>query len=489
MISMPFGWRRAILGSMLACASFIGTYDMGYAQPVSGDGASGRMTDGQIVGDLGSYLDKRTAEDTFSGAVLLAKNGTVLFEHAYGYADHAFDVPNRVDTKFNLGSMGKMFTGVAILQLAQAGKLSLDDKLIKDLPDYPNKEVAGKVTLRQLLTHTAGLGDFFGPEFMDSSMARFDTLESLLPLFVNKPLLFEPGTRWAYSNAGFVVLGLVIQHVSGQSYYDYVREHVFGPAGMVNTGNWPADADIPNRAVGYTDMGQPRGAPRKSNIFMLQRGGAAGGGYSTVEDLLHFAEALEGHKLLNAKYTAMAMTGYVATPRPGVKYGFGMEESSVNGVRIVGHGGGGPGIQSILDIYPDQGYVVAIMTNYDDAMSPVDERLRMELTGQPQQQPVALTEDALKPLAGQYAPTIPPGMKVMGTPPPITVTVEQGGLKVDPGMGPAFHFLPQSADEFYDKDSPNLRITFVTEQGGRVTALQTATGFGPVPPLTATKLP
>lgn len=489
MKSFPLCLRRAAVGSLTSCLFIIGAAATGNAQASSVGDAPGRMTDEQIVDDLRSSLDKLSVEDKFSGAVLLAKHDKVLFEHAYGYADHAFDVPNQVDTKFNFGSMGKMFTGVSILQLAQQGKLSLDDKLIKDLPGYPNKDVAEKVTIRQLLTHTAGLGDFFGPEFMDSSMAKFDTLESLLPLFVNKPLLFEPGTKWYYSNAGFIVLGLVIQHVSGESYYDYVREHIFEPAGMTNTGNWPADADVPNRALGYTTMGQPPGAPRKTNIFSLQRGGSAGGGYSTVEDLLRFAEALQGYKLLNKQYTDMEMTGSVAIPIPGAKYGFGMEDSLGNGVRIVGHDGGGPGIQSVLDIYPEQGYVVAIMANYDDAMKPVDGRLRLELTGQQLPHAVDLGPEALKAFAGQYAPILPPGMKMRGSPPPITVTAGQDGLEVDPGIGPTLYFVPLSTDEFFASDSPNLRITFVRDPEGKVVSLKTETGFGPVPPLTATKLP
>jgi hypothetical protein len=179
----------------------------------------------------------------------------------------------------------------------------------------------------------------------------------------------------------------------------------------------------------------------------------------------------------------------VATTRPGVKYGFGMEEQAVNGVRIVGHGGGGPGIQSILDIYPDSGYVVAILTNYDDAMTPVDERLHADLTGEPLPQVVTATASDLKAYAGRYVPVIPAGMQVMGSPPPVIVTPGQGGLDVDPGMGPHFLFVPLADGEFSAKDSPDLRIQFLRDTGGKVTAFKTPTGFGPVPPLTANRLP
>ncbi|MBV8363799.1 MAG: beta-lactamase family protein [Candidatus Eremiobacteraeota bacterium] len=442
-------------------------------------------SDTTVVAGLRSMLTEMSAADTFSGAALLAKRDDLLFEGAYGYADHSMFVKNTIDTKFNIGSMGKMFTGVAILQLAQAGKLSLNDHLIKDLPNYPNRQIASAITIRQLLTHTSGLSDFFGPQFVASNMSRWNSLESLLPLFVKAPLLFAPGTKWQYSNAGFIVLGLVIAHLSGETYYDYVQRHIFDVAGMRDTGNWAADEDIPNRAVGYTTMGVDNGQ-RKSNIFFLQRGGSAGGGYSTVRDLLRFAQALEGQKLLNSYYTKLDLTGQVATGRPGVKYGFGMEERVVNGVRIVGHSGGGPGIQDIVDMYPDSGYVVCILTNLDYAMSRVDDYLRMALTGERAPQTIALSFDAGTAVVGKYAPVLPPnvGMK----PPPIIVTIEGNGVRVDPGIGPAFHFVPVSVTEFVDAEDSSHHITFLKDANRHVTSLKT-TGFGPVPPITATKQP
>lgn len=447
------------------------------------------MTDAAIVRDLRASIEGLVRKDEFSGCVLLARNGRILFEHAYGDADKSLEVPNNVDTKFNLGSMGKMFTGMAVLQLAQSGRLSLDDRLIRDLPDYPNTSVAEEVTIRELLTHTGGLGDFFGPKFFQTSKDRLDTLPSLLPLFVHKPLLFKPGAGWAYSNAGYIVLGLVIEHVSGESYYDYVRQHIFEPAGMQDTGNEPWDAVVSNRAVGYTRDDSSPGSPRKSNIFLLQRGGSAGGGYSTVGDLLRFAEALQRGRLLNKAYTHMDMTGQVATSRPGVRYGFGMEEERVNGVRIVGHGGGGPGIQSVLDVYPDLGYVVAIMTNYDNAMARVDGRLRFELTGQHLRTGVQVGSAALRALAGRYVPIVPPGARdFIGSAPPITVKAGAGVLEVNPGTGHDVEFIPSSPDEFIDRDDPGRRISFIRDESGKVRALKTSTGFGPVPTITAKRV-
>jgi CubicO group peptidase (beta-lactamase class C family) len=451
-------------------------------------GPDRKLSDEQIVRDLRSSLNELVARDRFSGAVLLAKNDQVLFEQAYGFANHAFNVPNKVDTKFNLGSMGKMFTAVAILQLAQQGRFSLNDVLLKVVPDYPNKEVASRITLHQLLTHTSGLGDFFGKAFQDTPKDKFTTIESHLPLFVEKPLLFEPGAKWSYSNAGFIVLGLVIEKVSGESYYAYVREHVFKPAGMINTDNYYIDADVPNLALGYTAEGPGAASktPRKTNLYFLQRGASAGGGYSTVEDLRRFAAALLGHKLLNKEYTDLELTGKVATGRGGAKYAYGMGEEIVNGVRIVGHSGGAPGISSNLDMYPDAGCTVAVMSNYDGGAQLVNERLRLALTGE--QVPVAihLPSNALQRFAGTYDPIPPPGAPMGMRVPPMELTADPEGLWINLGMGSKHRFLPLSPTEFFDGDSPTARLTFTTDERGEVIGL-TLSGVGPQP-LKATRL-
>src|SRR3954469_5851713 len=188
----------------------------------------------------------------FSGVVVLAKSGKPVFQRAYGMADRETSRPNDLETAFNLGSINKVFTQTAIMQLVAAGKLSLDSTLAKCWPDYPNREVAGKVSIRQLLRHTSGIGgNIFG---IPATGKRNDVrrLRDYLPLFVNEPLKFEPGTSNAYSNAGYVVLGLLVERLSGQNYYDYVREHIFVPAGMTRTGSFAVDSLPPNTAIGYT---------------------------------------------------------------------------------------------------------------------------------------------------------------------------------------------------------------------------------------------
>jgi len=333
---------------------------------------SGKLTDDQICKALGSYMDKIVADDKFSGVVLLAKEGKPIFHQAYGYASLRFQVPNKLDTKFNLGSMNKMLTSVSICQLAEQGKLSFDDPIIKHLPDYPNKTVAEKVTIHHLLTHTSGLGHYWNEKFR-AKMPTLRTVSDFLPLFVDESLRFDPGARMLYSNAGYIVLGLIIEKVSGQTYYDYVREHICKVAGMKNTDSYEVDMVVPNLAIGYTNQSSiagpqsKSGSVRRENYYLhAVKGGPAGGGYSTAEDLLAFAAALREHRLLNSKYTTIATTGKVQMGPEG-KYAYGFGDFTVKGHRHIGHNGGAPGISADFREYLDLGYTAIILSNYDGA--------------------------------------------------------------------------------------------------------------------------
>ncbi|HEV2121701.1 MAG TPA: serine hydrolase domain-containing protein, partial [Chloroflexota bacterium] len=272
------------------------------------------------------YLTRLEGADTFSGTVLVARDGVPIFSGAYGMADKDAQLPNRLDTKFNLGSMNKMFTAVAIAQLAELGKLSFHDPIGKYLPEYPNKEVAEKVTVHHLLTHTSGLGDYFGPTFFAGGKDTVDTVADYFPFFVDRPLRFEPGAGWAYSNAGFVVLGAIVEQVSGQSYFDYVREHIYAPAGMTDTDAYRRDANVPNLASGYTSgrPGEEAGERRINTDTLPIKGGPAGGGYSTVEDLHRFAGALLSHRLLSPEFTEILLAPK-ANAGPGRSYAYGIQ--------------------------------------------------------------------------------------------------------------------------------------------------------------------
>ena len=334
---------------------------------------AGRMSDREMAAELDAFMRRLAEADVFSGAVLLARGDEVLFQGAYGEANKDFAAPNRVDTKFNLGSMNKMFTAVAILQLAEQGRLSLTDPLSKYLPDFPSPEAAQRIRIEHLLTHTSGLGSYFNREFDESSRARFRTVDDMMALARGDSLAFEPGTRWSYSNTGFLVLGKVIEVVTGQSWYDYVREHVHRPAGMASTDAYELDRVNPNLAVGYQREYTAEGAFFRNNLFEhVIRGGPAGGGYSTVGDMHRFARALTGGRLLGDEWVRRLFT-----PRPDLQspeYGYGMGVS--DGGAIVGHSGGFTGISSNLDIFTQGGYVAVVMSNYGGAARPVILKIR-----------------------------------------------------------------------------------------------------------------
>jgi CubicO group peptidase (beta-lactamase class C family) len=270
------------------------------------------ISETELVRRLTSSIDSLAKAGAFSGVAVLAKNGVPVFPRAYGMADREHGVANNLETAFNLGSINKVFTQIAILQLSAAGKLNLDSTLAVYWPDYPNKPVANRITIRQLMRHTSGIGGniFDSP----AGRTRHDVrdLKDYLALFVNEPPQFEPGTTNAYSNAGYVVLGLLIERLSGQDYYTYVRDHIFEPAGMTRTGSFFVDSLPVNTAIGYTTGREqsPPGTPLHRNTEELPgRGSSAGGGYSTAQDLLKFLQALREQRIPNGPPGGLGIAG------------------------------------------------------------------------------------------------------------------------------------------------------------------------------------
>ena len=294
-----------------------------------------KKDDAELAAAVGEHVRTKAASDDFSGVVLLAKNGTPFHLQAVGNANREKKVPNRTDTKFNIGSINKAFTAIAVRRLVAEGKLNLDDPIKKYLPDYPNADAAAKVTVRRLLDMTSGIGDFFGNRYEAADKSKIRTLEDYLPLFADKPLEFEPGARSMYSNGGFIVLGLIVAKASGQDYYAYVREAVFKPAGMLDTDWFYKDAAVANRAAGYTESGPAR----KPNYDTLPgRGSSAGGGYSTAADLLKFTVALQ--------------KGEFGPAAPDLQGGFGIA-------------GGAPGLNAAVEYDPQRGYAIIVLANLD----------------------------------------------------------------------------------------------------------------------------
>ena len=349
--------RIAIALTLLACAA------CGAAELAPTDTAGQPVTpDSAFVAALRARLDAATAAGEFSGAVLVARDGRTLFEGAYGLADRERNVSNTPQTLFRVGSMNKMLTAVATLQLVQAGTLRLDAPLGTYLTDYPNTDVASKVTPHHLLTHTGGTGDIFGPEFAANRTALRTTAD-YLRLYGTRGLQFTPGTQHVYSNYGFLLLGAIIERIGGTNYYDHIAARVLAPAGMTATGSAPEDSLVPGRSVGYTRQLVP-GTLASNAPTLPYRGTPAGGGYSTVGDFARFAVALRERRLLDATHTALLVDGKVSVA-PSLRYAYGFMDRVVGGRRFVGHGGGAPGMNGDLAFEPDGGYVVVVLSNFD----------------------------------------------------------------------------------------------------------------------------
>ena len=366
-------FARAVIDIEAVTPHKVSNFVMNLISAPAGMGPA-RMTEAEAIAALRAELDKLTAADKFSGTVIVAKHGTPIFSGAYGLADREHKIANTLDTRFRIGSMNKMFTAVGVIQLVQAKQLAVTDALSKPLPAYPNTKLANKVTIHHLLTHTGGTGDIFGPEF-DKHRKELRTLDDYVKLYGKRDLEFEPGAKWSYSNYGFLLAGVVIEAVSKQTYFDYVHDHVFVPAGMTSTSS-PME-DEPNtdlkRSIGYMRDGQTL----KPNTDTLPiRATSAGGGDSTVGDLLAFANALTANKLLDAEHTQLVTTGKVDTPG-GAKYAYGFSDDLMDGVRCFGHGGGAPGMNGALTICAN-GYTIAVLANLDPPAAGRVERFALE---------------------------------------------------------------------------------------------------------------
>jgi D-alanyl-D-alanine carboxypeptidase len=299
------------------------------------------MSSAEISTRLDNYFAKLASADTFSGVVLVAKSGNPVFQHAYGFADRGNKVANTIQTRFNLGSINKAFTQVAIAQLVDQGKLSLSDTVGKWLPDYPQEETRA-ATIAQLLNHTGGIADFFGDQFASAAKDRFRSNEDYFRLVSSQKPLFAPGKRNQYCNGCYITLGAIIARVSSMPYEKYIAENVYKPAGMATAGPVQTDAINENVAVGYTRRSVDD--QLRPNIFMHgAQGSAAGGGFATAADLLAFDSAMRAGRF----------TGDNSRPPGG------------NSIA-----GGAPGCNSVLATSGE--WTVIVLSNFDP---PTGERL------------------------------------------------------------------------------------------------------------------
>ena len=321
--------------------------------------AARSMTESEALAAIEQAASEAAAADTFSGVVLVARDGRPLLHKAWGLASREFAVANRPDTKFNLGSINKLFTQVALGQLIEQGRVSLDDPLGKRLPDYPNREAAS-ASPSGTWSRCGPASAISWPQFEATPKDRLRRNADFLPLFAAEPLLFEPGKESRYSNGGYVVLGEVVARVSGEDYHDYVRKHILQLAGMADTDSYEADAVVPNLAEGYTrdeEGERPSNAARRRNIYSRPaRGSAAGGGYSTAEDLLRFASALLADRLLTPPWTDWIVAR--VEPAPGKPPADRMRGG-------IAYTGGAPGINAALELDRDPAWTVIVLANDD----------------------------------------------------------------------------------------------------------------------------
>jgi CubicO group peptidase (beta-lactamase class C family) len=415
-----------------------------------------------------ALLSDRFNDHQPGAAVLVAQNGTILFEKGYGLASVEHLVPITADTKFRIGSITKQFTAAAILKLLEEGKLSLDDPLSKFIPDYPR---GGEVSIRHLLTHTSGIHSYTSkPDFLASATVGA-TIEDHIGSFKNDPYDFDPGQKFLYNNSGYFLLGFIIEKVSGRSYDDYLREAFFEPLGMKNTGVHTPTAILQHEATGYAFED---GTWKKAIDWDMSKAGAAGALYSTVKDLHLWNEALFAGKILseaslNEAFTPVTVAGEDAAQPKETGYGFGWSIQKPRGSQEISHAGGLNGFVSFLMRLPAEKFTVVMLVNsaptppgYDPVeLSHAITELVLGDQLAPRTTPdvdVNVSTDAIVAIVGRYDY----GAAIM------TVTREGNQVFAQLSGQPKFPIFPKSETSFFWK-VVEAEITFVKDADGKVT--------------------
>jgi len=416
--------------------------------------------DSKLVARLDQIVTSYTPNNAFMGAVLVAEGDRILLNRGYGSAQLEWRIPNAPDVEFRLGSLTKQFTATLILLLQQDGKLSIHDPVSKYLADAP--KAWEKITLAELLGHTSGIPDFTSMEEFGTWRMNPHSVEEELALFRDKPLEFEPGSRFAYSNSNYEVLGVVIEKVSGRKYAELLRERILDPLKMTHSG---LDADellLPKRAQGY-EPGSGGLIPARSES--MSNPWAAGALYSTTGDLLKWEQGLFGGKVLSADSLKT-----MATPGKG-DYGLGVNIHDVNGHRVITHGGAIEGFVTNLTYVPDRRIAVVVLANvFGVAPDPMSRQLVDTVLGHPvtlasERKPVPISKEDLARFVGVYDLT-----------PKFSVTIAAAGdgltsqINRRPAVGLMYQGIQDGHPRFY-MPSLNFEIEFVPAADGSIASL------------------
>ena len=423
--------------------------------------------------DLASQIDAILAKTFKPGepgaAVLVKKGGQVLFRRGYGLANLELNVPVKPDMVFRLGSITKQFTAAAVLMLAEQGKLSLQDDISKFLPDFPTQGRA--ITVEHLLTHTSGIKGYTEIPGWLALWRKDMSVKEIIDLFRNVPLEFEPGQKWKYSNSGYILLGAIIEKISGQSYEDFVNKNIFGPLGLMHSCYDRTARIIPGRVPGYTSG---RAGFENAQFISMTQPYAAGSLLSSVDDLAIWNESLLDGRLIKRETLERAFTSSKLTDGRSTGYGFGWQVSNYEGYRLIEHGGGIMGFTSYAILQPESRLVVAVLTNSaiaGRAPAPFAFRIAALALGKPYRDPAvaALKDEDLAPLPGVY---------VNADNERVTIFRQGGKVFSQSSGGTRAEIFPASPTVFFIKDSPS-RFTFIKDEQGRVNGLTYAGRIGP----------
>lgn len=417
----------------------------------------------QDVDRMDQVIRASADQDAFSGSVLVARNGEVLLDRGYGLANREWGVANAGDTRFRLASVSKQFTAAAVMILKERGLVDLDAPVKTWLPDAP--AAWDGVTARRLLNHTAGLPDFTRLDDYEALKTQATTVEALIARFRDRPLDFQPGERFAYSNSGYILLTAVIEKASGQTYAGFVRENLFQPLGMNDSGYDDHAVVLPRRASGYTPTDD--GVANADYVDMSVPQGA-GGLYSTTRDLLKWELGLFGGRVLQSS----SLTELI-TPGRG-DYALGLEVKTDGGDTIVSHSGGIEGFNTYLAHDLSKGMTVVVLGNLNGA---APEKLGGELmtlarggtvTLQGERRAVALSPETLRTYEGVYelAPNFALTLSLVNG----TLTAQATGqkpLELSAEATDAFFLSAMDAQIVFTRDTTGAITGLVLHQGGR----------------------